>query len=95
MKPATADQHNPNWFQFLRQSLSAIDINNPKTARLLCKLIPASCPFERDIQFFNHHLFHIPPLCKLNPFYEEVVELRFKSLVYLAERCGEDISAYY
>lgn len=91
----TTEKRSQSWLQRIRHSLSAIDINNPQLARFLCKLIPASCPFERDIQFFNHHLFHIPPLCKINPFYEEVVELRFKSLVYLAERCGEDITAYY
>ncbi|MGC8711933.1 MAG: Mo-dependent nitrogenase C-terminal domain-containing protein [Leptodesmis sp.] len=30
----------------------------------------------------------------LNPFYEQLVELRFKSLMYLAEQCGEDITFY-
>jgi hypothetical protein len=39
-------------------------------------------------------LFHIPPLCKLNPLYEEVVSLRFRALCYLADECGEDVTPY-
>lgn len=78
----------------VRQWLEAIDVHNPKFARLLCKLIPAYCPFERDIKLFGHTLFHIPPLCKLNPLYEQVVGLRFKCLSYLADECGEDVTAY-
>ena len=57
-------------------------------------MIPAQCPFERDVKVFGHTLFHIPPLCKLNPLYEEVVALRFRAMCYLADECGEDISAY-
>jgi hypothetical protein len=33
-------------------------------------------------------------MCKLNPFYEQVVGIRFRSLCYLADVCGEDITAY-
>jgi hypothetical protein len=33
-------------------------------------------------------------MCKLNPFYEQLVGLRFKALCYLADVCGEDIAAY-
>lgn len=78
----------------IHQWLDDIEIHDPKVARLLCKLIPADCPFERDIQFLGHTIFHIPPLCKLNPFYEQVVGVRFKSLSYLVDECGEDFSLY-
>jgi hypothetical protein len=37
---------------------------------------------------------HIPPLCKLNPFYEEVLGMRFRALCYLADECGEDVSQF-
>ncbi len=74
--------------------LDGIEVRDSKKAHLLCKAIPASCPFEREIKFFNRILVHIPPLCKLNPFYEQVVNLRFKALCYLAEECGEDITIY-
>jgi hypothetical protein len=78
----------------VRQWLESIEIHTPKVARFLCKLIPAQCPFERDIKFFGHTVFHIPPLCKLNPLYEQVVSLRFRSLCYLADECGEDVTIY-
>lgn len=74
--------------------LEAVEIHNPKVARFLCKLIPAQCPFEQNIEIFHHTVFHIPPLCKLNPFYEQLVSLRFRSLSYLADECGEDITPY-
>ncbi len=78
----------------VRRWLEAIEVHNPKVARLLCKLIPASCPFERDLNFFGHTVFHIPSLCKLNPLYEQVIGLRFRSLSYLAEQCGEELKLY-
>ena len=78
----------------VRQWLEAIEIRNPNVARLLCRVIPARCPFERDIKLFSHIFFHIPPLCKLNPFYEQVVGIRFRSLCYLADICGEDVTSY-
>ncbi|MEW6492452.1 MAG: Mo-dependent nitrogenase C-terminal domain-containing protein [Cyanobacteriota bacterium] len=78
-----------------RQWLETIEMDDPKTARLLCLVIPAACPFERDIQLFGHTLFHIPPLCKFNPFYEQFVKLRFRALSFLADECGEYISAYW
>lgn len=38
--------------------------------------------------------YHIPPLCKLNPLYNEVMALRFRALSYLSDTCGEDITPY-
>ena len=78
----------------VRQWLESLEISDPKVARLLCNLIPARCPFAREIKLFDHTVFRIPPLCKLNPLYEQVVNLRFKSLCYLADECGEDITLY-
>ncbi len=80
--------------QPIRNYLDGIEVKNPKTARLICKLIPAQCPFERHIQLFGRTLFYIPPMCKLNPLYEQLVGLRFRALCFLADTCGEDISAY-
>jgi hypothetical protein len=74
--------------------LEMIKVDNPKLAHLLCKLIPAQCPFERNLKLFGRTVLYIPPLCKLNPFYEQVVSLRFKCLCYLADECGEDITVY-
>ncbi|MEY3400894.1 MAG: nitrogenase [Anabaena sp. CRKS33] len=78
----------------LRNWLDSIQVNDRQLAHRLCKLIPAHCPFERDIKLFGKTLFHIPPLCKLNPLYEELVGLRFRAMCYLADTCGEDISQY-
>ena len=78
----------------LRQWLDSLDTHDANVAKWVCKLIPAQCPFERDVQFMGRTLFHIPPLCKLNPFYEQFVGLRFRALCFLADECGEDISAY-
>lgn len=80
--------------QPIRQWLESIEIHNSKLAHFLCKSIPAQCPFERDVKLFGRKLFHIPPMCKLNPLYEQVVSLRFKALCYLADECGEDVTVY-
>lgn len=87
----TCFQAISNFFQRLRQVLDSVEFHNPKVARMLCKIIPPSCPFARDIQVFGRTLFHIPPLCKLNPFYEQLVGLRFRALCFLADECGEYI----
>ncbi len=84
-----------NFLQPLRQWLDGIEVQTPRLAHFLAKAIPAQCPFERDITFFGRKVAHIPPLCKLNPLYEELVGLRFRALCYLVDQCGEDIQAYY
>jgi hypothetical protein len=81
-------------FKPIRQWLDHITIRNAKTAHLVAKSIPAQCPFERDITLFGRTVVHIPPLCKLNPLYEQLVGLRFRALCYLADECGEDIQQY-
>ncbi|HLO48209.1 MAG TPA: Mo-dependent nitrogenase C-terminal domain-containing protein [Kamptonema sp.] len=78
----------------LRQWLDSIDVRDPQLAKMLCLLIPAQCPFERDICLWGHQLFHIPPLCKLNPVYDQLVWLRFRALSFLADVCGEDVTPY-
>jgi CRP-like cAMP-binding protein len=80
--------------QPVRHWLDDLEIDTPYLARFLCKLIPAQCPFERDIVLFGRKVIHIPPMCKLNPLYEQLVGLRFRALCYLADVCQEDISAY-
>jgi tellurite resistance protein len=74
--------------------LDQLDIHDPSVARFLCKMIPPQCPFERDVKLFGQKVVHIPPLCKLNPLYEQLVGLRFRALSYLADECGEDVTPY-
>ncbi|WP_421655610.1 Mo-dependent nitrogenase C-terminal domain-containing protein [Leptothermofonsia sp. ETS-13] len=75
----------------IRHWLDGLQIDNPKLARFLYKAIPGQCPFERDVILFGRKLAHIPPLCKLNPLYEQLVGLRFRSICYLVDVCGESI----
>lgn len=74
--------------------LDGMEVKDPRLARFVCKVIPPQCPFERDINLFGRTVAHIPPLCKLNPLYEQFTTLRFRSLSYLADDCGEDVTKY-
>ncbi|MGG6293061.1 Mo-dependent nitrogenase C-terminal domain-containing protein [Leptolyngbya sp. AN02str] len=78
----------------VQEWLDGLEIHDPRLARFLCKMIPPQCPFERDVVLFGKKVVHIPAMCKLNPLYEQLVGLRFRSLSYLADECGEDVSPY-
>jgi len=85
------------WFDGLypiREWLNNLDIQNVALAHFICRMIPTQCPFERDISLFGRTILSIPPLCKLNPLYEEIIGLRFRALCYLADDCGEDVGCY-
>lgn len=73
-------------FQPLKQWLDNLEVSNTQQAQIICKIIPANCPFARDIQLFGYQIIRIPPLCQLNPVYNELVYLRFRSLCYLTEQ---------
>ncbi|MBF2035587.1 MAG: nitrogenase [Leptolyngbyaceae cyanobacterium T60_A2020_046] len=77
-----------------REWLDQLDVQDPRLARFICKLVPSQCPFERDVTLFGRKIVHIPPMCKLNPLYEQLVGLRFRALSYLADDCGEDVAPY-
>jgi Mo-dependent nitrogenase C-terminus len=94
MLHSTSHKFVGSLLQPIAQKLDAIEMRNAEMAHFFCRLIPAQCPFERDVKCFGRVLFHIPPMCKLNPFYEQLVGLRFKALCYLADVCGEDIAVY-
>ena len=87
-------QSKADFLQPLRQWLDSLEIQNRKLAKFIAKLIPAQCPFERDIMLFGRKIAHIPPMCKLNPLYDQFVFLRFRALCYLVDQCGEDIQSY-
>ena len=78
----------------IKDWLEGMEVKDPRLAKFVCKVIPPQCPFERDINLFGRKIAHIPPLCKLNPLYEQFTMLRFRSLSYLADDCGEDVSKY-
>lgn len=94
-------RHQPHhqWLRYrplqpIRSWIDGLEVRNVKTARRIAKLIPAQCPFERDVTLLGRTVAHIPPLCKLNPLYDQFVTLRFRALCYLADECGEDIRSY-
>lgn len=78
----------------VKEWLEDMEVKDPRLAKFVCKVIPPQCPFERDINLFGRKIAHIPPLCKLNPLYEQFTMLRFRSLSYLADECGEDVTKY-
>ncbi|WP_107666783.1 Mo-dependent nitrogenase C-terminal domain-containing protein [Cyanothece sp. BG0011] len=93
--PLVSPPHpHPDLLHPLKDWLDGMDIQDPSLARFICKMVPPQCPFERDIKLFGHKVVHIPPLCKLNPLYEQLVGLRFRALCYLADECKEDISEF-
>jgi len=71
--------------QRLRNYLNHLEIRDPKIAKLICQLVPPSCPFERRIKLWGKTLLVIPPLCHLNPLYNELISLRFRALNLLNE----------
>jgi hypothetical protein len=61
-------------------------------AAITARAIPAHCPFARTISLPFGKQICIPPLCKLNPLYDELVALRFLALLTL-ERHHKDITS--
>lgn len=90
----TGDDNASDLLQPVKKWLDGMDVNDPRVARFLCKMIPSECPFERDIKLFGKKIVHIPPMCKLNPLYDQMVGLRFRSLSFLADDCKEDVTPY-
>ncbi len=82
-----------NPWRFFQQWRSNIERKKEQAAGHIVKLVPAQCPFAREIRVFDRVLFLIP-LCKLNPCYEQLIRLR-RALCFLADCCEEDITPYY
>lgn len=87
------EEHHPSVLEPVKEWLDHMDIHDSRLANLICKVVPAQCPFERDIVLFGRKIMHIPAMCEINPLYDQLVGLRFRSLSYLADK-GEDISKY-
>lgn len=81
-------EEHPGLLDGVRHWLDGIEPTDPAVARFLVRLIPAQCPFERDVTLFGRKLVHIPPMCKVNPLYDQLVALRFRCLCQL-EAAGE------
>lgn len=92
--PPAKDKHLPDLLHPVKDWLDGMEVKDPRLARFVCRVIPPQCPFERDINLFGRKVAHIPPLCKINPLYEQFTTLRFRSLSYLADECDEDVTKY-
>lgn len=66
--------------QILKKQLNCWTVERSSTARLILSLIPASCPFARTVRLGGWTIARIPPLCKINPLYDELMALRFRAL---------------
>jgi tellurite resistance protein len=87
------EEHHPDLLEPVKEWLDHMDIHDSRLANLICKVVPSQCPFERDVVLFGRKIMHIPAMCEINPLYDQLVGLRFRSLSYLADK-GEDISKY-
>ncbi len=87
-KPSSSNQPIVDVLNPIRQWLEQVEIQDEKTAKLIARLIPAQCPFAREIKLFGYQLGQIPPLCKLNPLYDQLMGLRFRCLCFLADHHG-------
>lgn len=94
MHPTSDIKAKPDVLNPVKEWLDGLAIHDPRVAHFLCRMIPPQCPFERDVALFGHKVVHIPPLCKLNPLYDQLVFLRFRAMSYLADDCKEDVSSY-
>jgi hypothetical protein len=77
----------------LKAWLDEWDPVDPAVARFLVRLIPAQCPFERDLTLFGYKVVHIPPMCQINPLYDQLVGLRLRCLTSLEERKAAEPAA--
>ncbi|MEG3977082.1 Mo-dependent nitrogenase C-terminal domain-containing protein [Microcoleus sp. herbarium8] len=92
--PLRKPQHK-DLLQPVKDWLDGWEVHDPRVAHFVCKMIPPQCPFERDVVLFGRKIVHIPPMCQINPLYEQLVGMRFRALCYLADDCQEDVSSYY
>ncbi len=79
--------------QPVKRRIEQISVESPSVAHRIVALIPADCPFARDIKVCGYTLLRIPPMCKINPLYDQLMMLRFRALCYLVDECGEDATA--
>jgi hypothetical protein len=57
---------------------------NKQLAQLIVNLIPATCPFNKSFKFAGLTVT-IPSLCKINPFYDHLLNLRYVALTELSK----------
>jgi len=93
LKLGDSGEHHPDLLTPIKEWLDHLEIKDDRLAKFICKVIPAQCPFERDVMLFGRKIAHIPAMCKINPLFDQLMGLRFRSLNYLAEK-GVDVTSY-
>ncbi|MEO0536294.1 MAG: Mo-dependent nitrogenase C-terminal domain-containing protein [Cyanobacteria bacterium P01_A01_bin.123] len=69
----------------LRQWINTIEVRNIHVAQWICRLIPNTCSAGYDLRLLGRTWLHIPALCKLTPFQDELFDLRFRAADFLYE----------
>lgn len=69
-----------------RAWLNAFEVRQVWIARWICRLIPNTCSTGYDLRLFGRTWLHLPSPCALNPFTEELVDLRFRAADFLFEQ---------
>jgi len=93
LKLGESGEHHPDLLNPIKEWLDHLEIKDDRLAKFICKVIPAQCPFERDVMLFGRKIAHIPAMCKINPLFDQLMGLRFRSLNYLASK-GVDVTSY-
>lgn len=66
--------------KLVRVSINSASAFSEADALFIVGFIPSTCPFERDVYLYKLKLFHIPPICKINPYYKEIVNLKLRAI---------------
>jgi tellurite resistance protein len=93
LKLGDTHDHHPDLLEPIKEWLDHLDVKDDRLARFICRVIPAQCPFERDVMLFGRKVAHIPAMCKINPLFDQLMGLRFRSLNFLADK-GVDVTPY-
>jgi len=83
----------PMWWLRFGESLPKFSIPalrpkkwTEKNANFWISLIPAKCPFERQLWAGNTLILYIPPLCALNPLSKQLYALKLEAQTYLYDK---------
>lgn len=69
----------------VRRWLAALEIPSRSVAELICRWVPNTCSAGYSLRWQGRIWLHLPPLCKLNPLHEELLDLRFRAADFLYE----------
>ena len=67
------------------ESKLIVEFNISKNMKIFAHIlskIPSDCPFARSF-IVRDRVIKIPPLCKLNPFYDKLMTAKFWAMNYL------------